>query len=88
MCGSIKAWYTDDVPKRFASYGWQVIANVDGHDVAAVHRAIGKAKRETARPTLICCTAIDAPDLASVTLLEAPPPRVARSSSITSSVGS
>ncbi len=53
--GSIRSWYTDDVPKRFAAYGWQVIPNVDGHDVAAVHRAIGKAKRETTRPTLICC---------------------------------
>ncbi len=53
--GSIKSWYTDDVPKRFASYGWQVIANVDGHDVAAVHRAIAKARRETGKPTLICC---------------------------------
>ena len=53
--GSIKSWYSDDVPKRFSSYGWQVIANVDGHDVGAVHRAIGKAKRETGKPTLICC---------------------------------
>ena len=53
--GDIKSWYSDDVPKRFASYGWQVIANVDGHDVAAVHRAIGKAKRDPDRPTLICC---------------------------------
>ncbi len=56
--GKIKSWFTDDVPKRFAAYGWQVIPNVDGHDVAAVHRAIGKAKRETARPTLICCKTI------------------------------
>ncbi len=56
--GNIKSWYTDDVPKRFAAYGWQVIPNVDGHDVAAVHRAIGKAKRETGRPTLICCKTI------------------------------
>jgi len=56
--GSIKGWYTDDVPKRFAAYGWQVIANVDGHDVAAVSRAIAKAKRETGRPTLICCKTI------------------------------
>lgn len=56
--GSIRSWYTDDVPRRFASYGWQVIANVDGHDVAAVHRAIGRAKRETARPTLICCKTV------------------------------
>jgi transketolase len=53
--GSMRSWYSDDVPKRFAAYGWQVIANVDGHDVAAVGRAIAKAKRETARPTLICC---------------------------------
>ena len=56
--GSIKSWYTDDVPKRFAAYGWQVIPNVDGHDVAAVHRAIGRAKRDTARPTLICCKTV------------------------------
>ncbi len=56
--GAIANWYSDDVPKRFAAYGWQVIANVDGHDVAAVHRAIGRAKRETARPTLICCKTV------------------------------
>jgi transketolase len=57
--GEIGHWYTDDVPKRFAGYGWQVIPAVDGHDVEAVDRAIRKAKRrksgEKARPTLICC---------------------------------
>ncbi|MGQ0547495.1 MAG: transketolase [Betaproteobacteria bacterium] len=53
--GEITHWYTDDVPKRFAAYGWQVIPAVDGHDVEAVDRAIRKAKREKARPTLICC---------------------------------
>ena len=53
--GHIASWYTDDVPKRFAGYGWQVIPNVDGHDVEAVDRAIRKAKREKSRPTLICC---------------------------------
>ncbi len=56
--GHIKSWYTDDVPKRFAGYGWQVIANVDGHDVEAVDRAIKKAKREKSRPTLICCKTV------------------------------
>ncbi len=56
--GHIDNWYTDDVPKRFAGYGWHVIPNVDGHDVAAVDRAIRKAKRETARPTLICCKTV------------------------------
>ncbi len=60
--GHIEHWYTDDVPKRFAGYGWQVIANVDGHDVEAVDRAIRKAKREAkrpdGRPTLICCKTV------------------------------
>ena len=52
--GQIRQWYTDDVPKRFAAYGWQVIANVDGHDVEAMDRALKKAKREKSRPSLIC----------------------------------
>ena len=56
--GEIRSWYTDDVPKRFAAYGWQVIAAVDGHDVEAVDRAIRKAKREKARPSLICCKTV------------------------------
>jgi transketolase len=56
--GQIKQWYTDDVRKRFESYGWQVIPNVDGHDLDAVDKAIRKAKRETTRPTLICCKTV------------------------------
>ncbi|HEX6692953.1 MAG TPA: transketolase [Burkholderiales bacterium] len=56
--GQIKQWYTDDVPKRFAGYGWQVIPAVDGHDVEAVDKAIRKAKREKNRPTLICCKTV------------------------------
>jgi transketolase len=60
--GSIKQWYTDDVRRRFESYGWQVIANVDGHDIDAVDRALKKAKREAkrvpGRPTLICARTI------------------------------
>jgi transketolase len=56
--GEIAHWYTDDVPKRFSAYGWRVIPGVDGHDVEAVDRAIRKAKREHARPTLICCKTV------------------------------
>ncbi len=56
--GSIKQWYTDDVRRRFESYGWRVIANVDGHDVDAMDRALRKAKRERERPTLICARTI------------------------------
>jgi transketolase len=61
--GQIRTWYTDDVPKRFAAYGWQVIPAVDGHDVEAVDKAIRKAKKEgkagsKSRPTLICCKTV------------------------------
>ena len=52
--GQIRQWYTDDVPKRFAAYGWQVIPGVDGHDEQAMHRALLRAKRDTSRPSLIC----------------------------------
>jgi transketolase len=56
--GSIKQWYTDDVRRRFESYGWQVIHSVDGHDVEAVDRALRKAKRERERPSLICARTV------------------------------
>ncbi len=56
--GQIEQWYTDNVPERFKAYGWQVIPRVDGHDVAAVDKAIRKAKRERSRPTLICCKTV------------------------------
>jgi len=56
--GEVHGWFTDDTPRRFEAYGWQVIRNVDGHDPDAVIRAIRKAKRETGKPTLICCKTI------------------------------
>ena len=52
--GEIKQWFTDDVRKRFESYGWHVLGPIDGHDVEAVDRALKRAKREKTRPTLIC----------------------------------
>ncbi len=56
--GEIKGWFTDDTPQRFEAYGWQVIRDVDGHDVDAVDAAIHKAHGGTDRPTLICCKTI------------------------------
>ncbi|MDL2284557.1 transketolase [Oxalobacter sp. OttesenSCG-928-P03] len=55
--GDVKGWFTDDTPKRFEAYGWNVIPNVDGHDVAAVDAAIARAKQSD-KPTLICCKTI------------------------------
>ncbi len=46
--------FSEDVRKRFTAYGWHVQA-VDGHDRAAVARALGRARAETDRPSLILC---------------------------------
>ena len=53
--GEVHGWFTDDTPKRFEAYGWQVIRNVDGHDPEEIAQAIRTAKAEAERPTLICC---------------------------------
>ncbi|QYF94246.1 transketolase [Massilia sp. PAMC28688] len=55
--GKVEGWFTDDTPKRFESYNWNVIRDVDGHDVAAVDAAIAQAKLAD-KPTLICCKTI------------------------------
>ncbi len=56
--GHVQGWFTDDTPKRFEAYGWQVIRAVDGLDDDALTRAIRKARKETAKPTLVCCKTI------------------------------
>ena len=53
--GQVDGWFTDDTPKRFEAYGWQVIPAVNGHDAAAIKAAIEAARAETSKPTLICC---------------------------------
>ena len=56
--GEVEGWFTDDTPRRFEAYGWQVIPAVDGHDPEAVEAAFAAAKAEETRPTLICCKTI------------------------------
>ncbi|CAH8240054.1 transketolase 1 [Vibrio aestuarianus] len=56
--GHVEGWFSDDTPKRFEAYGWQVIPAVDGHDAEAINAAIEAAKAETGRPTLICTKTI------------------------------
>jgi len=53
--GEVEGWFTDDTPKRFEAYGWQVIRNVDGHDAEEIKIAIDTARKTTDQPTLICC---------------------------------
>ncbi|MEP7296526.1 MAG: transketolase [Burkholderiales bacterium] len=57
--GKVEGWFTDDTPARFRAYGWNVIANVDGHDADALDAAISAARTQAdapdGKPTLICC---------------------------------
>ena len=65
--GNVEGWFTDDTPRRFEAYGWQVIRGVDGHDAEEVALALQTAQKNTSSPTLICCRTIigfGAPNLA------------------------
>jgi len=54
LAGSAALSCTENIELRFKSYGWQVQTVKDGNDVAAIDRAIKKAKKDTDRPSLIC----------------------------------
>jgi transketolase len=63
--GEVKHWFADDTVRRFQAYGWHVIADVDGHDVEALDRAIALAADWAANgrdgrfaPTLIQCRTV------------------------------
>ncbi|MFL2697848.1 MAG: transketolase [Gammaproteobacteria bacterium] len=53
--GNVRGWFTEDIPSRFKSYGWDVIPNVDGHNSEDIDRALVQAKSSQERPTIICC---------------------------------
>ena len=53
--GNTDGWFTDDTPKRFEAYGWNVIRGVDGHDAVEIKTAIETALKSSDKPTLICC---------------------------------
>ncbi|KNC79683.1 transketolase [Sphaeroforma arctica JP610] len=54
--GDTSLSFTEDVPKRFESYGWETIT-VDGldSDITDLEAAIEKAKLSKDKPTLISC---------------------------------
>jgi transketolase len=60
--GHVEGWFTDDTPKRFDAYGWNVIPAVDGHNPAAIEAALVAAKAQgvlaNGKPTLICCKTV------------------------------
>jgi transketolase len=56
--GETRDWFSDDTAARFRAYGWQVIADVDGHDSDAVADAIDQALRDMERPSIILCKTV------------------------------
>ena len=53
--GKVDVWFTDDTAARFKAYNWQVIENIDGHDMAEIEQAIVHARENSSQPTLIIC---------------------------------
>jgi transketolase len=58
LAGSTNLTFTEDVGKRFEAYGWHVQHVPDGNDLAAIDAALGAAKDETSRPSLIAVRTI------------------------------
>ncbi len=55
--GEVEPWFSEDVMGRFESYGWHA-QEIDGHDPAAIRRAIEAARAEIARPSMIRCRTV------------------------------
>jgi len=55
--GNVGAWFSEDVKKRFEAYGWNVIGQIDGHNIDAVDKAILEANKSD-KPTLVICKTI------------------------------
>lgn len=55
--GETRLAFSEEVRKRFESAGWHVLT-IDGHDRAAIRKAIKRAQKETARPSLIVCKTV------------------------------
>jgi transketolase len=50
--------FSENVAHRFRAYGWQVLGPLDGQDIAAVENAIGEARADSRRPSLIICKTV------------------------------
>jgi transketolase len=53
LAGGTDLTFTEDVAKRFESYGWHTRTVLDGNDTGDVAAAIREAQAETRRPSLI-----------------------------------
>ena len=56
--GEVGNWCQDDVGRRFDSYGWHVIDDLDGHDASILRSAIHEAQKDRRPSLLVCNTSI------------------------------
>ncbi|QCI20834.1 transketolase [Buchnera aphidicola (Hyperomyzus lactucae)] len=56
--GKVSSWFTDDTVKRFQSYNWHVVDNVDGHDPKSIKQGIIEAQLIAEKPSIIICNTI------------------------------
>jgi len=56
--GSTRLAFTEDVLKRFESYGWRTLKVENGNDLEALDRAMGDAASDDGRPVLIACRTV------------------------------
>ncbi|HKR62911.1 MAG TPA: transketolase [Thermoanaerobaculia bacterium] len=55
--GETRLAFSEEVKKRFDAMGWHVLS-IDGHDRAAIRKAIKRAQKETHKPTIIVAKTI------------------------------
>ncbi|MBI4848203.1 MAG: transketolase [Nitrospirae bacterium] len=53
LSGETRLTFTEDVAKRFESYGWQVLIVKDGNDIEEIESAVTTARADDSRPSLI-----------------------------------
>jgi transketolase len=53
--GHVEGWFTDDTPKRFEAYGWQVIPTSTATTATPSTRRCSPRAPNASKPTLICC---------------------------------
>lgn len=51
--GDLEKSFSENIQKRFESYGWNYLKVQDGNDIEALNKAIEQAKQNTGGPTLI-----------------------------------
>lgn len=56
--GDVSGWFTEDIPKRFESYGWHVVKNIDGHNPNEIKKGLESAIKNTTQPSILCCNTI------------------------------